>query len=405
MPDRLAVEYARPPLVVHIIHRLSIGGLENGLVNLINHMPPERYRHAIVCLTESTDFRERLQRPDVPVLALHRRPGQDVAAHLRVWQLLRRLRPAIVHTRNLAALEYVLPAALARVPGRIHGEHGRDVYDLDGSTRRYNALRKSLRPLVGRYIAVSNDLAHWLVHTVKVHIDRITQIYNGVDVQRFHPRIGPRPAIGPAGFAPPEAFIVGTVGRMEAVKDQLTLVHAFLQLLATEPGARHHLRLALVGDGALRPDAQRLLSAAGAEHLAWLPGDRADIPRIMQALDLFVLPSRAEGISNTILEAMASGLPVVATRVGGNPELVVEGDTGMLVPPESPVDLAAAIRSYVMAPAQARRHGEAGRKRAEAHFSLAAMVDGYLAAYDAVLNGRPRPRRGAWSRLKAWARG
>lgn len=390
-----------PPLVVHIIHRLSVGGLENGLVNLINHMPTQRYRHAIICLTEATDFRKRLQRPDVPIIVLHKRPGHEVGAHVRLWRLLQRLRPSIVHTRNLAALEFLIPAALAGVPGRIHGEHGRDIYDLDGSRLKYNLLRKSIRPLVGRYIAVSRDLAYWLIHTVRADPERVSQIYNGVDVERFQPRQGPRPAIGPAGFAPPEALVIGTVGRLEAVKDQLTLVRAFLHLLAAEPAGHQRLRLAIIGDGALRPEAQRLLRDAHAEHLAWLPGERADIPRIMQALDLFVLPSRAEGISNTILEAMASGLPVVATRVGGNSELVIEGDTGMLVPPESPFALASAIRTYLMHPAQATRHGEAGRKRAETHFSIHGMVDGYLAIYDAVLNGRGPRHSSAWGRRTA----
>jgi sugar transferase (PEP-CTERM/EpsH1 system associated) len=401
----LCANHAIPPLVVHIIHRLSTGGLENGLVNLINHMPTDRYRHAIICLTEATDFRERLRRPDVPVMALHKRPGQDVGVHARLWRLLRRLRPAIVHTRNLATLECLIPTALARVPGRIHGEHGRDIYDLDGSRLKYNILRKSLRPLVGRYIAVSQDLARWLIHTVRADARRVSQIYNGVDVQRFQPRLGPRPAVGPSGFASSEAFVVGTVGRMEAVKDQLTLVRAFLHLLATEPGMHQRLRLVIIGDGALRHEAQCLIREAHAEPLAWLPGERADIPGIMQALDLFVLPSRAEGISNTILEAMASGLPVVATRVGGNPELVVEGDTGMLVPPESPLALASAIRTYLLDASQAIRHGEAARKRAEADFSIPGMVESYLTVYDAVLNRRRPQRNSVGQRRTALYRG
>ena len=381
----------QPPLELHIIYRFAVGGLENGIVNLINHMPSESYRHAIVCLTDYTDFRDRIQRPDVPVIALHKREGHDLNVHVRLWQVLRRLRPDIVHTRNLPGLEYAIPAALAGIPGRIHGEHGRDMYDLDGSNVKYNLFRKAVRPLVHCHTAVSVDLANWLVHTVGARAEHVKQIYNGVDTHRFHPRTGPRASLGPEGFAPPGTVVVGTIGRMEAVKDQLTLVRAFLHLLHTEPRERERLRLIVVGDGPLRAEAQTLLRDANAEHLAWLPGEREDIPEIMRAVDVFVLPSLREGISNTILEAMASGLPVVATRIGGNPELVDEERTGMLVPYANPVAMADAIRTYLVDKDRLSRHGQAGRKKAETRFSIEAMIEGYLAAYDAVLH-RKRSR-------------
>lgn len=382
------MDQSLPPLVAHIIHRLAVGGLENGLVNLINHMPPERYRHAIVCLTDFTDFRDRIHRKDVPVIALHKREGLDFGVYTRLWKILRSLHPDIVQTRNLSALECLIPAALAGIPGRIHSEHGRDMYDLDGLNVKYNLLRKVIKPLVHHYIAVSTELVDWLVHTVGVRHDRVTQIYNGVDLRRFHPRIGLRPSLGPEGFAPPGTFVIGTVGRMAAVKDQLTLVRAFLHLLDIEPGGPDRLRLVIIGDGPLRERVLRLLDAAKAGHLSWLPGERADIPEIMRGLDLFVLPSLREGISNTILEAMASGLPVVATRVGGNPELVEERQTGLLVPPADPVKMAEAIHTYLMDAAQLLRHSHTGWKRAEVQFGMESMVNGYLTAYDAVLNNR-----------------
>jgi sugar transferase (PEP-CTERM/EpsH1 system associated) len=356
------------------------------LVNLINRMPSNRYRHAIVCLTDYTDFRERVQRVDVPIVALHKRPGHDFRAYGRLWRALRRLQPDIVHTRNLSGLEYLIPAALAGVPARVHGEHGRDMYDLHGASRKYNLLRKFMKLFfVHHYVTVSVDLADWLVQTVGVCAQRVTQVYNGVDIWRFHPRTSPDVSLGPEGFAPRGTVVIGTVGRMQAVKDQLTLVRAFLRLLDAVPKAREQLRLVLVGDGPLREEAMQLLRTEGAASLAWLPGERADIPEIMRALDLFVLPSLGEGISNTILEAMASGLPVVATRVGGNPELVVEGETGMLVPSANPVAMAEAIGSYLTDPEKRIRHGRTGRKRVEEQFSIEAMVKGYLSVYDAVL--------------------
>jgi sugar transferase (PEP-CTERM/EpsH1 system associated) len=200
MPSATHAGDIQPPLVVHIIHRLAVGGLENGLVNLINDIPPTRYRHAIVCLTDYTDFRERIRDKHVPIIALQKEEGHDGCVRASV-AVLRQLRPAIVHTRNLSGLEHLALAALARVPGRVHSEHGRDIYDLDGTNIKYNLLRRAIKPFVQHYIAVSVDLAEWLVDTVGADRRRVTQIYNGVDMQRFTPRVGPRPSLGPEGFA------------------------------------------------------------------------------------------------------------------------------------------------------------------------------------------------------------
>lgn len=383
-------ETPQPPLVAHVVYRFAAGGLENGLVNLINLAPLDRYRHVIICLTDYSDFCKRIQREDINFVPLYKKEGHDAGVYLRFWRALRELRPDIVHTRNLAGLEFLILAAFAGVRGRIHGEHGRDIYDLDGTNAKYNLWRKVMKPFVQCYTTVSVDLAKWLIEVVNAPSRRVKHIYNGVDVERFTPRESCRLEIGPTGFAMPEDVVIGTVGRMEVVKDQLTLVRAFLLLREKSVAARERLRLVMVGEGSLLSEARRLLQAASAEHVAWLPGERDDIPRILQGLDLFVLPSRGEGISNTILEAMASALPVVATRVGGNPELVVDGVTGMLTLPSDPEALAAAIQVYLSEKPLLAQHGRAGRRIVEERFSMEAMVDGYLAVYDAVLKNSSR---------------
>jgi sugar transferase (PEP-CTERM/EpsH1 system associated) len=386
---------ARPPLVAHVVHRFDVGGMENGLATLINHMPEARYRHAVICLQDFTEFRRRIERPDVSFLALHRRPGKDFRLYPRLWRALRRLRPDLVHTRNLSALEGQVVAALAGVRARVHGEHGRDVFDLYGRNWKYNVLRRAVRPLVTRYTTVSRDLERWLVGTVGVEPSRVTQIYNGVDTERFLPRPLRRRAIGPPGFTGNGEIVIGSVGRMAEVKDYPGLVRAFLRLLGSEPAWRERLRLVILGDGPAREPCLRLLEEAGAEALAWLPGERRDVPVLMQSFDVFVLPSLGEGISNTILEAMASGLPVVATRVGGNPELVEEGVTGTLVPSENPEALASALAAYVRDPDRRRDEGARARRRTEQRFSIGAMVAGYLSAYDAALSGARSAAPGA----------
>ena len=149
----------RRPHVVHLMYRFDTGGLENGVVNLINHMPADAFRHTVVALTEVTDFRHRILRTDVEFVALHKPPGHGVWQYPKLYNLFRRLRPQIVHSRNLAALEVQVPAWAAGVPVRIHGEHGRDVGDLDGSNVTYQRVRRFYRPFVHHYVALSRDLA------------------------------------------------------------------------------------------------------------------------------------------------------------------------------------------------------------------------------------------------------
>jgi glycosyltransferase involved in cell wall biosynthesis len=143
-----------------------------------------------------------------------------------------------------------------------------------------------------------------------------------------------------------------------------------------------HRRLSIID---IATGHQSLFNEAGVAHLAWLPGERADVPDVMRGLDLFVLPSRAEGISNTILEAMACACPVLATRVGGNAELVDAGATGELVPPGDVEAMAQALAALAADPARAVRMGQAGRLRVEQHFSLQAMVGAYQDLYARLL--------------------
>ncbi|MFZ0788991.1 MAG: TIGR03088 family PEP-CTERM/XrtA system glycosyltransferase [Chromatiaceae bacterium] len=379
------------PLIAHVLYRFGTGGLENGLVNIINRTPPERYRHALVCLTDAEPFLARIRVPDLQVVELNRRPGHDFALYGRLWSALRALRPSIVHTRNLGTLEGQIPAALLPGVCRVHGEHGRDVFDIAGTNRKYNLLRRGIRPLVQRYVAVSRDLAHWLEATVGVQPGRIRQIYNGVDLARFAPRSGPRPDLAPLGFLPADALVVGTVGRLAEVKDQATLIAACANLLGKGADAASRLRLVIVGDGALRGQLERQAAIQGIGDRVWFAGDRKDVPDLMRLFDLFVLPSLGEGISNTVLEAMASGLAVVATRVGGNPELVEERRTGALVPVADPETLAEVMLEFLTDDDLRARCGAAARESVGRRFSWERCVEQYLGLYDELLGRAAEP--------------
>ncbi len=367
------------PLIAHVVFSFDYGGLENGVVNLVNHLPDDRSRHAIIALTRATDFRKRLRRSDVQVYELHKSPGKDPGLYLRLYRLLRSLRPDIVHTRNLPTLEAAVVARLAGVRACIHSEHGWDIYDPEGRSRKYRALRRVVSPAVNRFVTVSQELERWLTGIVGVTGSKVECICNGVDMTRFDtsPPVGP--AVLPAERFPPGAVVIGSVTRFSDIKDPLNLVRAFIAARTLEPTI--DLRLLMAGDGALRAPAQQLLDSAGAAQFAWLPGSRDDVPRLLRSVDVYALGSRREGISNTVLEAMASGLPVVATATGGNLELVQDGVTGRLVAAADPAALSQVLVDYARNPAMRAAHGAAGRARVEREYSLERMISRYEALY------------------------
>ena len=382
IPEKKMTPKCPIPLIAHVIFRLGTGGLENGVVNLINNLPTEKYQHCVICMTDFTDFRHRIKKDNVNVYCLNKKPGQDIAVYWRLWKLLRKIKPDILHTRNLSALEALLPGAMAGIKYRIHGEHGRDMDDVEGINPRYVFLRRLFRPLVMRYIPMSKDLANWLIKDIQVPENKISQIYNGVDISQFTIVDAKPMAVLPTEFQSPELMIIGTVGRQVTIKDQITLVKAFIHLVQMSPEAKQKSRLILVGDGNLRSTLYELCLTENIEKLVWFAGERADIATIMQTFNLFVLPSINEGISNTILEAMASGLPVIATNVGGNPELVINNQTGYLVQKQNPMEMAEALKMYIDDPSLLKKHGKAGRALCEEKFSLQRMLDDYMHVYD-----------------------
>jgi sugar transferase (PEP-CTERM/EpsH1 system associated) len=374
------------PLIAHVVYHFGTGGMENGVVMLFNTLPEDKYRHVVISLTDHGAFRQRIHRHDIAFHDIGKRPGQDPGWYWRLAKLLRQIKPDLLHTRNLAAMEAQFVAALTGVPRRVHGEHGRDMYDLHGSNWKYNLLRRLARLVVHRYIAVSRDLADWLREVVGVPEARIRQIYNGVDGERFHPRQGPRPDLGRPEFFEGADWVIGSVGRLVRVKDYPTLIRAFDGLRRLHPHPES-LRLILVGEGPERGVCETLINELGLSRQVWLPGDRTDTPDWYRAFDVFALPSLGEGISNTILEAMASGLPIVATEVGGTPELVREGENGAMTPAQNPEALARALLRHTDA-SVATPAGQASRARIEQDFIIPRMAAAYAEVYDSLLKDR-----------------
>lgn len=367
------------PLIVHVIYRFDVGGLEILLAECIRRMPSHRYRHAIVCTSGYSAFVEQIDATGTPIFNLDKPAGLGLVAHVRLWKLLRRMRPAILHTYCLSAVEYTATGVLAGVPVRVHSEHGRNLNEADGRTRKYNVLRRTMALLMHSCVAVSGDLESWLANIVRLPRQKISCIANGVDTDRFSPGSIPT---GPGHASYQHRFVIGTVGRICEVKNQAALIDAFVLLLERFRGSRQELSLAIIGDGPLLTSLKEKITGLGIAHLVSTPGSRNDIADIMKTFSLFVLPSLSEAMPVSVLEAMATGVAVVAPSVGGIPDIVEDGVTGMLVDSPCPRILAEVIAGYVEQPEMGRRHGAAGRAFVERHHGIDQMVEQYLVLYD-----------------------
>lgn len=363
--------------IVHVVYSFSIGGLENVIVQLINRLPADQYEHIVLSLTTISDFKDRIERPDVQFIALDKQPGHAIPLYPKIYRLLRQLRPDVLHTCNLAALELVPLGWLARVPLRIHAEHGWDAHDPNGTNPRYVKVRKLYKPFVSHYVAVSKDLDDYLERAIGIPARRRSLIANGVDTDIFRPADNTPPAVPGCPFQPGQHWLFGTVGRLQTVKNQPFLARAFVRLLKEHPEAAARMRLIIIGEGPLRAEVEQILRDGDASQYAWLPGARNDIPDILRMLDCFVLPSQAEGTSCTLQEAMASGLHCIATAVGGTPKLIADGQTGNLIAADDEPALVEQLHQAFTDPERSHRLGATARQTALNSFAVSGMMRDY----------------------------
>lgn len=371
-----------PVLVAHIVYSLDTGGLENGLVNLINRGSNDEFRHMVICLTGSGNFSQRITVSDVPIVELHKPEGHSLRTYYQLRQVIKQYRPQIVHSRNLAALESQVATLGLTGIRRVHGEHGRDINDPQGTNWKYNALRRVSRLWIDQYFAVSRELQEWLNIRIGVPETRVVQQANGVDCQVFSPlsQSKPKPQGAPSFFLNHGEKVVGTVGRLVPIKDQLTLVRAFSLARQQLASRGVSLQLMIVGGGPLGESLRQEVIKLNIEDSVWLTGDRDDVADLLQCMDVFVLPSIAEGVSNTLLEAMATGLPVIATAVGGAPDIIENSENGYLV---SVGDKDAISRNIIkiLSLLKGAELGVKARQKVEAEYSWPVTIDRYLDVY------------------------
>jgi glycosyltransferase involved in cell wall biosynthesis len=307
-----------------------------------------------------------------------RRPlsARDVLGLLELTRLVRRLRPDVVHASSSKAGALGRVAAyLAGVRVRVFTVHGWAFAAVRGPrSRLYRLADRTLRPLTTVTICVSERERTLGLAARTCDAERTVVIRTGIDA-------GPRPHARPDSEPP----TIVSVGRLQAPKDTVTLLHALASLPSGFGTAL------LVGEGPERPGAEALIRRLGLAHSVSLLGDREDVPQLLAASQVFVLSTRSEGLPVSILEAMAAGLPVVATGVGGVPELVVDGETGLLVRPGDPAALAAALRRLLEDPELRRKLGAAGRARVGTHFTLDSFHEAHVAVYRRELAARGLP--------------
>jgi sugar transferase (PEP-CTERM/EpsH1 system associated) len=371
---------------MHVIGTLGHGGLEQGVLKIATGLDPARFEQTI-CTIWSLDYMP--VRQDLRLIPLNRSAKNPGFITRELLSLFAQERPHIVHSRNWTSIEAVLAARLARIPAVVHSEHGRDILPLSAEPLRRRLFRRLCYRLADRVFAVSRELKQEYVSALGISPDLFRVIYNGVATKLFFPSVEERDIQRRKLGISPNTVVVGSVGRLDAVKDHATLLRA--AEIAVIQGT--DLCVVLVGDGPQRAALEQLLQTMPAlRSRVTFAGRTFEVAQWLRAFDIFVLPSLFEGTSNTLLEAMSCGLPVVATRVGGNIELFEEDKSGLFFEVYDFQGLAAHLIRLAASPQLRQTLGEAARSHVEEVFPLEKMITNYSGMYAELLAGKKQIR-------------
>ncbi len=363
--------------VLHVVNRLDLGGTESGILKIIAGLGDEEFTHG-VCTARGNSVQFSQDRPFSGQLFDAGGPASRFQFLVgRFARIMRQYRPHIVHSRNWGAIEAVFAARLAAVPVVIHSEHGYELDMLKGLPMRRRLIRRAAYAAADAVFTVSSDLRDYHARQIGISREKVNVLVNGVDSERFAPRPEKRLACRADLGLPGDSFLVGTAGRLVAIKDQALLLRAAKILV--ERG--FELSVALAGDG---PELDNLRSIAASPSLfgrVHFLGVSRNIADFLNALDVFVLPSVSEGMSNTVLEAMSSSLPVVATRVGGNPELIEDRMSGLLFRVGEVAELVEHLSKLAANSELRQALGASARARILRDYRLDSMIERYRNLY------------------------
>jgi sugar transferase (PEP-CTERM/EpsH1 system associated) len=366
--------------IMHVVDSLGKGGLENGLVNVVNRLDPARFEHVVITMRGLGPNEDRLPRDRVQIECL----GTPKGSHIQVGALVRAIRkfePDVVHSRNWGAIEAVFAGRWAGSCAVVHSEHGLESDAMRREPWRRRCLRRLGYELASRVFSVSYQLRDLHSRRTGFAAHKIGVIHNGVDNSRFFPDAAARAFVRrDLGLAEHE-FCIGCVGNLLPVKDHMTL----LKGAAALAGRCRNWRLLMIGEGTERPRLEAFVNAhpEWRKHVSFL-GLSNRVPELLNAMDVYVLPSIAEGISNSLLEAMASGLPVVATVTGGNPEVVVDGESGLLFPVGDSGSLADRLLLLEGSRDMRLQLAQQAVRRIREAFSIDSMIQEYGRLYESL---------------------
>jgi len=375
-----------PLRIMHVLDRLDIGGTEKAVMKVVRGLGPETFEHYI-CVLRGAAAASGEWASGVTVLQAGQEGGSAFQFNVpRLVRMIKKIRPVIVHSRNWGGIEATVAARLAGVPVIVHSEHGYELEMASGLPLRRRVLRHMAYRAASAVAVVTNDLRQYHAAQAWWEPEAISVLYNGVDGQEFAPKQASRDAVRRQYEIPMDAPVVGAVGRMTPLKDFSTLLKAAEVLVPGVP----NLHVLLVGAG---PELASLKNyAACSPQLARrvvFAGKVEQVDDLLNAMDIFVLPSLMEGMSNTLLEAMAVGLPVVATRVGGNPEIIPEGACGYLFQTRDVTELVSQLKKLLDDRRLRTEFGMAAREHVLRHFSLEKMLGRYRDLYLGLAMRRP----------------
>lgn len=358
--------------VLHLCESSDTGGAESVLISIVERLDKARFR-STVCLLSGGWLKDQLDARGVETFVIPQPSSFDVGWLLRAHRLLRERSIDVMHSHEFATNFYSTVLSVVTGIPVIATSHGKNYYS--DKLRRRLAYRFVARH--GRLVAVSHDLKRFMSEQVGIPPEQISVVHNGIDLRRYSFESVPGTVRHELGIDDAQ-YVLGTVGNLFAVKGQVYLLRAFKQVVDRAPTSV----LLIAGDGdQLIPLKQECESLGIAGQVRFL-GFRGDVPRLLQAFDVFVLPSLSEGLPLSILEALSLERPVVATAVGGNGEIIESDVSGYLVPPADPESLAKTILRVLGDTALSTRLGKAGRNRVEKAFSLENMVMEYQSLYE-----------------------
>lgn len=358
--------------VLYLNYSMQIGGIERMILDFVRYIDRGSFHPHVAVMSGGGSLEKELHSCGVPVHDLTAREGIDFNVILRLRRILKEENIEILHTHNYSAWLYGTAANIGWRALQIHTEHSK-VEDL----LRRKWLERALSHVTDAVVAVSAQVRDHLVQDIRASSRRVRLIYNGIDTGRFQ-RVGALRSRTRKELGFEDGVTVfGIVARLEPVKDHDILLRAFARIFSSGMDAR----MVVVGDGSLRYDLMGKVRGNGLQGKVIFLGERSDIPELLNAMDVYVLSSHDEGLNLTLLEAMSAGLPVIATRAGGNPEVVIEGITGILVPLRDEDSLHAAMCRLLHDHEERRRMATEGERRVVESFSLKRMIEEYENLY------------------------